>query len=199
MTRSTHLAGAIVCAITASLSACSRSNPPANAATPPLATTAPVQTPAAVPAVPTGAAPAGATALDTHGAPNFGQRDLAPGFLPDPVTVNVTAGGSLSASDMNLGTGCRGYVSARPDYSIHLSAADSFLRIYVTSEQDTTLVVSDSAGHWFCNDDSSFGLNPMVDLTNASPGVINVWVGSYHEGATAPGVLHVTEMQSNHP
>ena len=100
---------------------------------------------------------------------------------------------------MNLGAGCVGYVTSQPDFNIQLSAADTMLRLYVTSDTDTTLIVNDASGRWHCNDDSHGGHNPTVDLSNAAPGLLNVWVGSYQSGVQARGTLHITELSSNHP
>ena len=201
--------GLVVCSLVAA-TACSRRSAPAAPVAPARAGLVPVPGAPAVPAaMPTiAAAPAaptapsgvgGGTSLSTSGAPNFGNRAVTPGFVPDPIDVNVTSGGNLDVRAMNLGPGCVGFATSNPDFNIQLSAQDTFLRLYVTSDTDTTLIVNDAAGNWHCNDDSNGGTNPMVDLTNVPPGLINVWVGSYQAGTQARGVLHITEMQNNHP
>lgn len=142
----------------------------------------------------------GNSALDTHANPNFGTRSITPGFTPDPMNVNVTSGGNINAATANLGAGCVGYLTRAPDFRINLTANDNFLRIYATSNAgDVTLVVNSSNGSWVCNDDSNGGTNPSVDLRNVGAGQIDVWVGSYQSGVQARSVLHVTELEGNHP
>jgi hypothetical protein len=141
----------------------------------------------------------GAAMLNENATPNFGVRAITPGFTPDPMDIQVVSGGNLDARALSLGPGCVGYVTSQPDFNIQLSAPDNHLRLYVTSNADTTLVVNDAAGRWFCNDDSHGGDNPTVDLTSTPAGLINVWIGSYQSGVQARGILHITELDSNHP
>jgi hypothetical protein len=116
------------------------------------------------------------------------------------MNVNVTSGGSINAATAGLGAGCVGYLTRQPDFRINLTAADSFLRVYATSTAgDVTLVINGSNGQWICNDDSYGGTNPSVDLRNLGAGQIDIWVGSYQSGVQARSVLHVTELESNHP
>jgi hypothetical protein len=132
---------------------------------------------------------------------NFGRFGVTPGFLPDPHDQAVVSGGDVDASTLGVGQGCIGWVTRQPDYIMDLSASSAFLRVYVTSEQgeDTTLVINDGSGQWHCNDDSYGGRNPSVDIANAPPGQYDIWVGSYQSGVRANGVLHITEIQGNHP
>ena len=131
---------------------------------------------------------------------NFGRRALRRGFVPDPTNVNVTSGGSLGVAGMNLGPGCAGFVTQRPDFILnYTAAAPGFLRFYVTAGGDTTLVINGADGQWHCNDDSNGGTNPTVDIAAARTGQYDVWVGSYQAGANVAGVLHITELSSNHP
>ncbi len=137
--------------------------------------------------------------LNTHGNPNFGTRSIAPGFMPDPMNVTITSGGSLDVSAMGLGAGCTGWATSQPDFRFNLTGRSSNLRLYVTSNTDTTLVVNKANNQWVCNDDSYGGTNPTIDLGQAPPGQYDVWVGSYQQGQQANAVLHITEISSNHP
>lgn len=137
--------------------------------------------------------------LNTHGTPNFGARSVTPGFTPDPMNVNVTSGGGIDASQAHLAGGCTGWVTSQPDFRINLTAADDFLRVYATGGGDTTLIINRANGSWICNDDSYGGTNPSIDLRNEGAGQIDVWVGSYQNGEQVHAVLHVTELESNHP
>jgi serine protease Do len=145
---------------------------------------------------------AGGGSLNVSARPNFGERTVAPGFTPDPLTIDVTSGGGIDASRSNAGPACTGWVTAAPDFNLRLSGATSFLRFYVNGvagNGDTTLIVNTADGRWLCNDDSYGGVNPTVDIPNAPPGLYNVWVGSYRNGTQVRGRLNVTELQSNRP
>jgi hypothetical protein len=130
---------------------------------------------------------------------NFGRRNVAPGFVPDPINVAITSGGSIDASNLGLGAGCRGFVTRQPDHIINLTGTSANLRLYVTAPGDTTLLVNTAGGSWVCNDDSYGGTNPTVDIPNARAGQYDVWVGSYRSGEQIRGALHITELSSNHP
>src|SRR5262245_25925199 len=54
-------------------------------------------------------------------ASNFGQRSLAPGFMPDPVQIPIVSGGSINARTLNLGPGCVGNVTQRPDFILRMT------------------------------------------------------------------------------
>ena len=137
--------------------------------------------------------------LNTNGSPNFGTRSVTPGFTPDPMNVNVTSGGSIDASNAGLPGGCNGFVTSQPDFRINLTANDDFLRVYATGGGDTTLIINRSNGSWICNDDSYGGTNPSIDLRNEGAGQIDVWLGSYRSGEQVRSVIHVTELEGNHP
>lgn len=134
--------------------------------------------------------------LDVSRAPNYGARNVTPGFTPDPIQVAVTSGGSLNVEAMRLGAGCRGFATAAPDFNFTLTGADSFLRVFVDAgSQDTTLIINRPDGSWVCADDT-YGLNPGIDFNNAQPGVYNVWVGSYQASTRAAGTINITELTS---
>ncbi|MDP3277894.1 MAG: peptidase S1 [Deltaproteobacteria bacterium] len=137
---------------------------------------------------------------------NYGSTSLRPGFMPDPRSVRIVSGGNIDARTLNLGSGCVGFVTQRPDYIVRLTGRSANLRIYVSipgaaasSRTDTTLLVNTAGGQWRCNDDSYGGANPTVDVPNAGPGQYDIWVGSYVSGANARGQLMITELSSNHP
>ena len=139
-------------------------------------------------------------------ASNFGTRSVAPGFVPDPININITSGGSLDARSMNLVPGCVGFVTANSVFILWMTGNSPSLRVYVTvpgargvSPTDTTLLVNAGNGSWHCNDDSFGGANPSVDLPSQGAGQYDIWVGSYQAGTQARGVLHITELGSNHP
>jgi hypothetical protein len=73
-----------------------------------------------------------------------------------------------------------------------------YLRMFVVSQGDTTLVVRGSNGMIYCNDDT-YGLNPALDLNALPPGRYDVFVGSYSQGAQNPYVLYFTENSAVQP
>ena len=124
---------------------------------------------------------------------NFGSTTLAPGFSPDPHSVSILSGGDLSVEDMNLGSGCVGYATRAPDYTVDFTGASSRLRFYVEGEGDTGLVVAGPGKSIRCNDDWN-GLDPMVTFNDAGAGRYDVWVSSYSSGENISSTLYVTEL-----
>lgn len=154
---------------------------------------------------PAPAAPAGLIAGGTIS--NYGEVHLSTGFTPDPHQVSVVSGAStesfVNVEEQALattGTGtCTGFATAEPDYIVHLDSPGALLRFFVSAPGDTTLVVNDGAGHWWCSDDDGGNLNPMLDITSPPAGQYDVWVGSYEPGANIQAVLSITELDTNHP
>ncbi|MDO5657485.1 MAG: hypothetical protein Q4G36_04060 [Paracoccus sp. (in: a-proteobacteria)] len=93
--------------------------------------------------------------------------------------VEFMAGGSqdvMNCEDLYAS----GYYSSRPDFAFYYDAEDRgrMVRIKVTSDCDTTLVVNDAAGRWHYNDDDE-GLNPALRFDNAGTGLYHIWMGTY--------------------
>lgn len=124
--------------------------------------------------------------------PTYGTYNLQSGFLPDPQTINVIAGGPNNVSAATGGQ-CAGYAAEAPDVRINFSGG-SFDRINFSamSDADTTLIVNDPNGTWWCDDDGGSGLNPLIELTPIS-GQYDIWVGTYSPN-TAPATLAVSEL-----
>ncbi|MBN8610961.1 MAG: hypothetical protein J0L92_10280 [Deltaproteobacteria bacterium] len=138
---------------------------------------------------------------------NFGGAELATGFLPDPHQVQVVSGAtptdavdinSLSLSPVNSGA-CRGYSTREPDYIVRVTQPGQLLRFFVNAPGDTTLVINDGAGRWWCSDDDGGNLNPLIDIASPPPGQYDIWVGSYQAGANIQGVLSVSELTTSTP
>jgi hypothetical protein len=124
---------------------------------------------------------------------NFGYVTMGPGFMPDPVNVNVVSGGVFNARSLGLPSGCVGWITRTPDYIVRFTGYTQRLRFFVQSQADTTLVINGANGGWYCNDDA-VGRNPVVDIVGAQPGQYDVWVGSYRQGERAIAVLSMTEL-----
>ena len=130
------------------------------------------------------------------GAQNFGSVSLNTGFMPDPRMLSGTSGGGMAASSM--GGSCRGYITPQPDHYMFLNTPMGWLRVFVRSGGDTTLIVRGPMPSMMtrCNDDR-FGFNPAVDGSWA-PGQYHVWVGSYSSGQMHPYQIGFTEISSVH-
>jgi hypothetical protein len=121
----------------------------------------------------------------------YAELRLSGGFVPDPRTVSLTAGGSISPSI----TGCSyGRVANAPDVKLHYSEGGGrTLYIYATSSADVTLLINMPDGSWRCDDDSYTGNNPLVVIPNAPSGRYDIWVGTYGS-STAPAQLMISEI-----
>lgn len=125
----------------------------------------------------------------------YNSASLESSFAPDPYTVSIAAGGSISADYIDS---CTGFASAAPDLELEYSDAGIFeLGIFVTGSTDTTLIVNDPSGNWHCNDDFDLagGTNPGVVFSSPQSGTYDVWVGTYSEDDIYADVdLIVTEL-----
>lgn len=118
-----------------------------------------------------------AAAQDYSEEPTYGSVSLEEGFLPDPHTESLTAGGSIEVS---MGACNYGFVANAPDVDFYYtSSGGSDLYIYVNSTDDTTLLINKPDGSWVCNDDGLGRGNPIVMLSGAPGGLYNIWVGTY--------------------
>lgn len=138
---------------------------------------------------------------------NYGAYQIATGFLPDPVQISLVSGGaggnrvqvsSEPISPVNSGN-CRGEVTMQPDVIVNVTQPGQFLRFFTMAQGDTTLVINDGRGNWWCSDDDGGNLNAMIDMANPVPGQYDVWVGSYSSGTNLQAVLGITELPSVHP
>ena len=122
-----------------------------------------------------GALAAPAAAQRATARPTYGSVRLQAGFLPDPHTLSMTAGGSTRVSV----SGCRyGYVTEAPDLILDYSGG-STLYLYARSSADTTLLVQLPDGRWMCDDDGLGSRNPLLVLSGARRGRYAIWVGTY--------------------
>lgn len=78
---------------------------------------------------------------------------------------------------------CMGYGGAAPDHILDISKGVSRLDLQVrSSAKDTTLVIKGPNQTLFCADDSKFGKDAGISLSNLSSGRYQVWVGSFDSG-----------------
>lgn len=160
----------------------------------------PVQTvPAVAPAPqvqasPVQSQPPSSSQPDWSLAPAYGTVPLTEGFPNDPYTIAVQSGGNV---DVGIG-GCNyGFVANAPDVDLqYTTSGGSDLYIYVSSSQDTTLLINTPSGVWECDDDSNGSQNPVVVIRNAPAGLYDIWVGSYNQGQRSSATLHISEVNS---
>lgn len=124
--------------------------------------------------------------------PSFGSVSLQAGFLPDPRTRTVQAGGDNYFSG---GGGCPGggWFANAPDYRVNYRAGGYALSFYVRAPGDTMLLINDPTGTWYCNDDYQ-GLNPALVFNNPRSGQYDIWVGTYNRSRVRNSVIYITEM-----
>lgn len=141
-------------------------------------------------------------ALDPAAEPTGGYVKLISGFLTDPAPYNLIAGGPIDVAPSLSDRGCVGWTDTNPDLSFEWEGS-GFLRFYYLPQGidpvDTTLIVHDPAGGWYCGDDSFSTRNPTIDFNPSQRGFYEIWVGTYYAGSTTPGILYVTELEANHP
>jgi len=139
------------------------------------------------------AAVSGAHAQDWTRPAAFGGTELRAGFSPDPHQRNLTAGGSIAASSRF--SNCNGFIANAPDYSVSYQAGSLPLIFSVDSDRDTTLIINDPNGSWWCDDDGArSALNPMLRFDQPVSGRYDVWVGTYSQGAGVPATLFISEL-----
>lgn len=124
--------------------------------------------------------------------PTFADLTLEAGFEPDPQRIQLTAGGDINA-ERTQGGECVGMIANAPDIRLTYSPDELPLHIKVSSKEDTTLVINDPNGNWFCDDDSGGGENPMVSFDDPQEGVYEIWVGTY-EDEPVPAIVEITEL-----
>lgn len=132
-----------------------------------------------------------AAAQDYSLAATYGDIELESGFIPDPFTLNMTAGGTQNAN--SLGNGCVGMIADAPDLQLSFEGGDLPLYISATSAVDVSLVVNSPSGNWFCDDDSAGALNPILEL-RADSGIYDIWVGTVNSDAYTDAVLLISEL-----
>lgn len=129
---------------------------------------------------------------DLSAAAAFGEIILRSGFTPDPHTIEVVAGGSLSAS--NLGGNCNGMISGIPDVELTYRDNGNYPLVFTfDAPADTVLAINAPDGSWYCDDDSNGNFDPRVTFERPMAGIYDIFVGTI-SGDTSTGVLSITEL-----
>ncbi len=130
-----------------------------------------------------------AAAQDATLDPTDGTTALAAGFAEDPFTVDVVAGGLIDAAA--LGDQCSGYIGSAPNFRLSYSGTGAPLIISIVANEDTTIVVRNPEGGWYCNDDAG-DQNPAVSIQEPPVGDYAIWVATKAIGESAPARLYVS-------
>lgn len=119
---------------------------------------------------------------------------IAPGFMPDPATVNSMVNATIDASTM--GSQCFGYVDSSPTVTLTAQGAFAYLRIMAASnDRDTVIVIRGPGGQVWCNDDFGGELNSGHEGP-IGPGVYQIHAGflSPHSGAIVVGASELSHV-----
>ncbi len=126
---------------------------------------------------------------------------LAKGFAPDPLTEPGSVTGELAGPEVGRAfpknkkatwERCKGYYTARPSYALELKERFEMLRVFVTSEKNTALIVRRPDGELYCVDDTGIaGWNPIIGR-ELLPGTYQIWVGSHEKGTPTRFTLSLT-------
>ena len=122
--------------------------------------------------------------------PTHGSVKLKAGFLPDPYTKKLTAGGPI---ETKLG-GVTAWVARAPDFKLFYEAGDFPLTFRAESKADTTLLINLPDGKWVADDDGGGNLNPQLKFAKPQSGRYDIWVGTFGKDP-AEAKLIITELK----
>jgi hypothetical protein len=123
--------------------------------------------------------------------PTYGSVTLKAGFLPDPYTKDLVAGGPLRTQLGGVGA----YVAKAPDFSLHYTKGQYPLTFTVKSTGDTTLLINLPDGAWIADDDSGGSLNPLIRIAKPQSGRYDIYVGTYGKNLLE-ATLFITELEA---
>jgi hypothetical protein len=127
------------------------------------------------------------------------------GFDPDPTPVSIATTGGVVDVGRNLPS-CVGWAGADPDVVLTYTDAagsvagvsDQPLRVFFESAlagENTTLVVNDPYGKWWCNSDWQAGsIDPMLTFLEGPYGIYDIWIGNLGPGDGPSGTISITEL-----
>lgn len=131
--------------------------------------------------------------LKPEAEPVYGEFVLESGFEPAEFQVTMPAGGLVDVS--YLGGKCVGFTDQNPSIMLTWQSNNEYLQINFVgvSQLDTTLVVLAPDGNYYCDDDSLYHPNPLLEWVEALPGEYFVWVATYTAGDWGIGDLVITQ------
>lgn len=125
--------------------------------------------------------------LDAHAL--FGTRAFVGAPHSEAISMPVEAGGTTAASDLKLGSDCRGWIDATaPALRIDFQQSDDVdLEIHVDASEKNALIINGSDGRWHCAPSNSEHQS-AIRLLKPNTGQIDVWVGVFQEARAATTV-----------
>lgn len=125
----------------------------------------------------------------------FGTATLPGGFLPDPYSPRITAGGTTSLARCFPNTNFTGFVISRPDFRLQYGGNSPTGRLVfrLDSRIDTVLLINAPDARWYFDDDGGNGLNSMIVFNNPAGGQYDIWTGSYDGSSNNAARLTISE------
>lgn len=120
-----------------------------------------------------------------------GSITLHAGFMPDPHVQRGRAAGRTPSNRLGMPSSCAGFWTRRPQHYVTLPRDLHYLRVDVSSHEDTTLAIVTPDGRVWCNDDT-VGANPQL-AGHFPAGTYAVYVGTYQSGARANYEISMSE------
>lgn len=108
-------------------------------------------------------------------------------WSPDRYTVSAGGDTHLSTCTSHNLPGDFGYFDAEPTFTFNLSGLSGYDRLEIETRKngrsncDTVLMVRDSFGNWYFDDDSGSNTFSEINIspTSLAEGRVDVWVGTY--------------------
>jgi hypothetical protein len=142
--------------------------------------------------------PQGATGLRTDLPPTSGRIAIHGSLRRAEARTARIANATQNASSVRGNGTCRGWIAEAPSFVVTIDQPQPFLRLFLNSAADTTLVVQYPDGHAECSDDSYGTLQPSVE-GQFPAGTYYVWAGIYRSGMERPYRLSITANGGEHP
>ncbi|MEM6284337.1 MAG: hypothetical protein AAF787_19250 [Chloroflexota bacterium] len=115
------------------------------------------------------------------------------------IEERVLSGGNADISRLNIRNNpdCHGYTTPQPTISVRVSDSDITRLIFeFMSGGDTTLIVRNPDGLWWCDDDDGEGLNGALSIGggDVEMGTYDIWIGSFWSDESWRGTFSVRAM-----
>jgi hypothetical protein len=108
-------------------------------------------------------------------------------------TLVTTAGGPVPANALRGASHCAGNIREDgPTVRLELTGASGRLMVASCSREDTTLAIRTPSGGWLCDDDTE-SHNPRVQISAATAGTYQIFVGTYSSGSSASTKVNFAE------
>lgn len=142
--------------------------------------------------------------------PRTAEITLAEGFAPDPMVIELLAGGQVDhnrASEfptVSFEIGVWGFTHAEPDVRINWQGS-GYLRIFFVADHGENTLLHINAPNLIdnLNDgreyDGVIYEDPLLEFNTTFNGSYNIWVNSFSPSVLVPGKLYITTSTELHP